>query len=624
MIPVYALQFTRERRRGGYLIPALIAIMIAIVFFADIMAPRGISVGVLYIVPLYLTVYVRWRYAPFTVAGVAIILTITGYFLSPPGVPVEYSLFNRTARSLIFIILAFLIWIYSKSASLLEESEKKYRSLFETMSEGFGLAEIIIDDQGKPIDYRLLEVNPAFEKLTGLRREIAEGRSARELIPDLEPSWVEAFGHVALTGEPMHFENYNNALDKWFNVNTYSPSRRRFVLIFTDITARKRAEDALRSANQLVEKNFAQLQAVLESMAEGLVIADPHANRVHHNPASLALHGYADLDEAQKPLDDPTPAWQVLDLEGHPVPRSDWPLHRALRGERFTDYEVRLRRSDTGGEFIGSYNGTPVYDRGGRLILAITTIRDITRQKQTEEEIQKYTQQLRRSNEDLEMFAYAASHDLQEPLRTIVSFTQLLQQRCKENEDTSANEFILFIVDAGKRMQNLISDLLEYSRVTTRREAIQATDSETVLGEVLENLHLSIEENRVTISHDPLPIALADASQLRQVFQNLISNAIKFRKPDVPPEIHVSAKRMDGMVRFSVSDNGIGIEPQYFDRIFVIFQRLHSRDQYEGTGIGLASVKRIIDRHGGTIWVESESGKGSTFYFTLPAANGTT
>jgi signal transduction histidine kinase len=243
------------------------------------------------------------------------------------------------------------------------------------------------------------------------------------------------------------------------------------------------------------------------------------------------------------------------------------------------------------------------------------------KRKRAEGSLKEYAERLKRSNDDLERFAYISSHDLQEPLRTMVTFSQLLDRRYKGHLDTDADEFLQYIANAGKRMQCLINDLLEYSRVNTKGSEFRPIDATRVLEDALEFLHSIVHENGAAITYDPLPMVKADPSQLQQVFSNLISNAIKFQKSDVPPEIHISAKKQDGMVQFSVADNGIGIEPQYRDKIFVIFQRLHGMDEYEGTGIGLAIVKRIVERHGGRIWVESEPGKGSTFIFTLPVVD---
>jgi light-regulated signal transduction histidine kinase (bacteriophytochrome) len=243
----------------------------------------------------------------------------------------------------------------------------------------------------------------------------------------------------------------------------------------------------------------------------------------------------------------------------------------------------------------------------------------INRQLQKEIEVRKeYSAELARSNADLQQFAYVASHDLQEPLRAVSSFSQLLARRYQGKLDSDADDFIAFMVEGATRMQILINDLLAFSRIGTRGNPFASVDCENILQAAKENLSVAIAESGAVITHDPLPALVADQTQLTQLFQNLFSNAIKFRRPEEAPRIHVSSKLQDGAWRLSVRDNGIGIDPQYFDRIFVIFQRLHGREKYAGTGIGLAICKKIVERHGGRIWVESEREKGSTFHFVIP------
>ena len=229
---------------------------------------------------------------------------------------------------------------------------------------------------------------------------------------------------------------------------------------------------------------------------------------------------------------------------------------------------------------------------------------------------------LKRSNEELQRFAYVASHDLQEPLRTVASFTQLLERRYKGKFDSEADEFMNYIVEAALRMKEQINGLLEYSRISTNANKLKPVNSEFILNQAIDNLQFAIKNSNAEVTYDPLPVVMCDAGQLQRIFQNLISNAIKFKKENLSPKIHISAKIDDKNKKyiFSVIDNGIGIEKQYMERIFVIFQRLHTMDEYHGTGIGLSIVKRIVERHGGRIWLESEFKEGSTFYFTIPCS----
>jgi signal transduction histidine kinase len=239
--------------------------------------------------------------------------------------------------------------------------------------------------------------------------------------------------------------------------------------------------------------------------------------------------------------------------------------------------------------------------------------------KHTARKLARRTEAMERSNKDLQQFAYVASHDLQEPLRMVSSYVQLLQRRYQGKLDADADDFIGFAVDGAMRMQQLIQGLLSYSRINTHGNPSSPTDVGEVLGQVITNLRLTIDESNARIAHDALPVVEADATQLVQLFQNLIANAIKFCGA-VPPEILVTAEKEAPYWVFCVRDNGIGLDPEFADRIFTIFQRLHSRKDYPGTGIGLAICKRIVERHGGSIWVKSAPGEGSTFCFTLPVS----
>jgi light-regulated signal transduction histidine kinase (bacteriophytochrome) len=232
-------------------------------------------------------------------------------------------------------------------------------------------------------------------------------------------------------------------------------------------------------------------------------------------------------------------------------------------------------------------------------------------------------QELRRANDDLEQFACSASHDLREPLRNVVVYSQLLKKRYCTRLEAEADEFLRYIGDGAKRMEELVWDLLVYARAGSSGDGpVELTDSQAVLEQVLENLKLSIEQSYGQVTHDPLPVALVRPRHPEQLFQNLIGNSLKYRKESESPRIHVSAARQGSSWRFSVADNGIGIAPEYYDKVFGVFKRLHSNnDRYAGTGIGLAIYHKIGERYGGRIWFESEQGAGSVFHFTLPAAS---
>ena len=264
----------------------------------------------------------------------------------------------------------------------------------------------------------------------------------------------------------------------------------------------------------------------------------------------------------------------------------------------------------------------PICDPEGRVLRWFGTNTDISERMRSEEHLLRTVGELKRSNDELQQFAYIASHDLQEPLRMVASYIQLLAKRYKGRLDSDADEFIAYAVDGSNRMRGLIQDLLAYSSAGTNGTALREISSENALKEALTNLRATIEESGAVVTHDSLPTITTDDTQLARVFQNLVGNAIKYRSAEVP-RVQISAtKNGDKEWIFSVRDNGLGIDPQYFERIFILFQRLHGQKEFKGTGIGLAICRKIVERLGGRIWVESQPKKGSTFYFALPERNG--
>ena len=243
---------------------------------------------------------------------------------------------------------------------------------------------------------------------------------------------------------------------------------------------------------------------------------------------------------------------------------------------------------------------------------------NLTKRNHLEEQLELLLSDLKRSNIELERFAYVASHDLQEPLRMVISYTQLIERRYKDKLDADANEFIYYAVDGAKRMQALLENLLLYSRVNRQGTSFELIDFDEIYNDVLVNIKVLLEEKKAIITHDKFPSIMGDRLQLMQLLQNLITNALKFLPKNCKPKVHISTKLDNNEWLFSVEDNGIGIEPKYFDSIFIIFKKLHAQSEYPGTGIGLALCKKIVERHRGRIWLTSEVGKGSIFYFTIP------
>jgi len=389
---------------------------------------------------------------------------------------------------------------------------------------------------------------------------------------------------------------------------------------FDQMTERLKAttvsRDELRREMDESDKLRRKIELILEAAGEGIFGLDTHGNYTFINGAAAAILGY-EVDELIGKHSHSTNHYSKAD--GTTYSAEECPVYAAYRdGTGHAGEDVYWRKDGT--SLPIDFTSKPLFEEG-KIVGAVVTFMDITERKRAEEGLKKAMANVVRSNKELEQFAHIASHDLQEPLRKIASFSELFAKRYQGRFDDKADTYIEYIVDGANRMRILINDLLAYSRVMTGGREFGAIDSNIVLRRVIDYLDMTIKENGADITSDPLPVVIADEIQLGQVFQNLIVNAIKYRG-EQPPNVHISAIKTETEWLFSVKDNGIGIAPEFHERVFVIFQRLHTRAEYSGTGIGLAICKKIIHRHGGRIWVESGQGKGATFYFTIPLKGG--
>ncbi len=489
-----------------------------------------------------------------------------------------------------------------RNEETLRESEERFRLLVEGVKD---YAIFMLDPEG-----RVSTWNEGAKRNKGYEAEeiIGEHFSTFYTQEDVERGHPEEELRIAAREGRYEEEGLRVRKDGsrfWANVvitalRDEEGNLRGFAKVVRDITERKRAENQLERRARL-----------LDLTQDAILVRDSEDRIILWNRGAEGMYGWK--------------SEEALGRISHELLKTRFPesleqaTSKLLRDGRWEGELWHTKRDGT--TIVTASRWALQRDEHADPVSILETNTDITERKRYEEELSERAEELARSNAELEQFAYVASHDLQEPLRMVSSYTQLLARRYKGQLDSDADEFISYAVDGATRMQTLIHDLLAFSRVGTAGKELVPTDTADVFDAACANLRSAIEESGAQVTSEELPTVMGDRTQLGQLFQNLIGNAIKFRG-EGPVHVDVGAERRDGEWLFSVRDNGIGIEPEYAERIFVVFQRLHARAEFSGTGIGLAVCKKIVERHGGRIWVESEPGEGSTFYFTLRSVEG--
>ncbi len=520
------------------------------------------------------------------------------------------------------------------------ESEAKYRTLFESMDQGFCVLEMIFDENNYPLDYRFEEINPVFEEQTGLKDAI--GKTARQLVPQLEQHWFDLYGKVALTGESTRFIEGSEAMGRWFEVYAFrmgGAESRKVALLFTDITERRIAEKSISESNE----RFRNL-ADDSPMFVFIIDPEPEAPVSYWNKTWLSYTGQSIQEALGR-------AWGVFI---HP---DDIPIVMEYYTPAFQSRQsyfipaVRVKRHD-GVYRWHAFKGNVRYGADGSFNGYVGVGFDIHDQKLTEEalkqsevqlqqkvtertfELQRLVEDLRKSNSNLEEFAYAASHDLKEPIRKIHLFGERIKEGMADRMSADEKRYFERMESATRRMSNLIDDLLSYSQISIRPKVFEAVNLNNLLDMVLEDLDLEIEDKNAVVVVEELFTFQGHQRQLQQAFQNLVSNALKYSRQGVPPEIRIYYRKMKGSETslhlsfddqqklfycITIADNGIGFEQADAERIFNVFTRLHGLAEYKGTGIGLSIVRKVIENHNGHIWAEAKPGAGAAFHILLPA-----
>ncbi len=495
-------------------------------------------------------------------------------------------------------------------ADRIRKNEWLYRQLFETMLDGLAFHEIVCDTKGRPMDYVFLEVNRAFETITGLKAKEIIGKKVTQVLPEVESYWINTYGKVALSRETMKFENYSHELDKYFEVVAYSPERGKFATIVRDVTERKHYENILKES----EERFRQI-IMLSPLAMAVINKNGTIDFV--NDQFFNLTGFKKEEIPN------TETWMYLaypDTDYRESVNSEW--FDTIKEVSGHNTQIKDREY-----IITCKNGKRKNIQFKLASIAdkfILVLNDITQIRTAEKERENLIAGLEKKNAEMERFTYTVSHDLRSPLVTIKGFLGLLDEDIADGITSTAADYIERISVAADKMQSLLEDLLELSRIGTVTHNPAVLDMNLLIKEVLELLHGSITGKKAEIiTENNYPAIFGDKKRIGEVFQNLIENSLKFSRKNVIPKIKIGFQKDDYSVTFTISDNGIGIDRQYIEKIFGLFDKLDPES--EGTGVGLALVKRIVETHNGSIRIESEGeNKGMVVYVKLPAAENIT
>lgn len=548
----------------------------------------------------------------------------------------------------------------------LRVSEEHYRSLFEHMLNGFAYCQMHYE-QNRPVDFTYLTVNRAFETLTGLKD--VTGKKISEVIPGIResnPELLEIYGRVALTGMPERFETYLDPLKMWLSISVYCPRKECFVAVFDVITARKQAEEETQRLLNAVQLEKDKLTALINSINDEVWFADTQKKFTLANPSALREFG---LDHAGEiGVEKLAENLEIYRVDGSLRPIEETPPLRALQGEVVRNHEEIIRTPGTGELRYRQVNSAPVRDANGDIIGSVSVVQDITARKQAEEALRRLNEDLEErvkvrtgelqetvaqleeemserqqaeselarlneeleqrvkertaalefANQELESFSYSVSHDLKAPIRAIQGFSRMLADDHAARLDQEGSRLLRIVIDNTRIMAKLIDDLLALSRVGRHEIKKSSVDLAALVRKDFALLRQQEPERDLQLSVQDLPRGWGDPSLLNQVLMNLLENALKYTRGQKSGNIEVGGRRSGPETIYYVKDNGVGFDPQYAHKLFGVFQRLHSGAKYEGTGVGLAIVQRIIQRHGGRVWAEGQVNAGAAFYFALP------